>query len=137
MGKVFLVTSGAYSDYSIRAAFSTREKAQNYMDRFISIIADAGIEEWDLDPIPDEYYQKDKFWWKVATHSRGRYSVEAMGFDEEPSPDFIKGRVFDMFLSDDLMIAYHIEAKDERSAAKIAMEKRAQYIALKDGIQSD
>lgn len=52
MDKVYIVTDGEYSDYSIRACFSNKEKAEEYikilqengLDRY-----SARIEEYDLD----------------------------------------------------------------------------------------
>ena len=46
MAKVFIVTSGEYSDYGINAVFSTRELAEQYLDTKDD---DYGIEEYDLD----------------------------------------------------------------------------------------
>lgn len=48
MEKVFIVTSGEYSDYDIKAVFSTREKAEAYInakgtDYYWE------VEEWDVD----------------------------------------------------------------------------------------
>jgi hypothetical protein len=60
--KIFIVTSGCYSDYSIYGVFSTRKKAQELIDRVRSFkdedgysllywAADADIEEWPLDEL--------------------------------------------------------------------------------------
>lgn len=53
MKVVYIVTSGCYSDYSIRACFSTREAAQALIDEWRERndyrVSDANIEEWDLD----------------------------------------------------------------------------------------
>ena len=63
MTNVYVVTSGSYSDYGIRAVFSTRKLAQDYIDKANSIreadgvdystanvyfAADANIETWGL-----------------------------------------------------------------------------------------
>lgn len=47
MTAVYLVTAGDYSDYSILAAFSTRERAEEYAKSRAR--EDAGVEEWELD----------------------------------------------------------------------------------------
>ena len=50
--KIYVITSGCYSDYRIEAMFSTREKAQKYIDaaKFDSWNDDInGIVEWDVD----------------------------------------------------------------------------------------
>lgn len=56
--KIFLVTSGEYSDYGINAIFSTRKKAQSYIDTHVKNKQGWGefeIEEWLLDG--EEGYQ--------------------------------------------------------------------------------
>ena len=50
MSKIFIVTNGTYSDYSIQAVFSDREKAEKYLAELKLINDDnADIEEWDVD----------------------------------------------------------------------------------------
>ena len=52
MGKVYIVTDGDYSDYHIEACFSTKEKAEKFIDNGekIKYFGDnAVIEEWELD----------------------------------------------------------------------------------------
>lgn len=44
--KIYIVTEGEYSDYSIDRVFSTREKAEEYVD---SVGYDTQIEEYDID----------------------------------------------------------------------------------------
>jgi hypothetical protein len=49
-GKVFAVSEGSYSDYRIVAIFSTREKAQEYIDScHAEQWSEKEIEEYDLD----------------------------------------------------------------------------------------
>lgn len=54
MAKIYLVTDGEYSDYSIYGAFSSREKAQQYIDARNAPdtcwrLSGANIEEWEID----------------------------------------------------------------------------------------
>lgn len=53
MTKVYIVTSGCYSDYGIEACFSTKEKAQEYINNSKKTknysYRDIGIEEYELD----------------------------------------------------------------------------------------
>lgn len=52
MSKVYIVTSGEYSDYHIDACFSTKQKAQEFIENAEKIekFWDVPrIEEWDLD----------------------------------------------------------------------------------------
>lgn len=66
MEKVYIVTSGEYSDYTIEAVFSTREKAEEYVDACGS---DYRIEEYPVDDTPVE--KKESIWlvfidWKTG-----------------------------------------------------------------------
>lgn len=55
MSKVFIVTSGEYSDYSINRVFSTEEKAKKWIDVITSMYGgNYNIEQYKLDaPIPE------------------------------------------------------------------------------------
>lgn len=57
--KIYIVTSGEYSDYHICAVFSTREKAEEYVQIHGT---DYGIEEYDL----DEEIKREVKLWRVA-----------------------------------------------------------------------
>ena len=50
MSTIYIVTSGEYEDYSVEAPFSTREKAQAYIDRFKEHLTEPEIEEYTIDP---------------------------------------------------------------------------------------
>jgi len=53
--KVFVVTEGEYSDFDINSMWSTREKAQAYIDKRLPFKSyggiNEGIEEWELDSV--------------------------------------------------------------------------------------
>lgn len=72
MPSVYLVTSGTYSDYTVHAAFSTREKAERYIARefLLDKWADLGIETYELDE-PDPY---DRYEQQHAVHVRAHVS---------------------------------------------------------------
>ena len=55
MNKVFIVTSGEYSDYGIDRVFSTEEKAKEWVDVITSMYdGNYNIEQYELDaPIPE------------------------------------------------------------------------------------
>jgi hypothetical protein len=49
---IYLVTAGCYSDYGIHACFSTRERAEAYLEALIQTgERDAQIEDWVLDEV--------------------------------------------------------------------------------------
>ena len=55
MSKVYIVTSGEYSDYGIDRVFSTEEKAKEWVDIITSMYGgNYNIEQYELDaPIPE------------------------------------------------------------------------------------
>lgn len=54
--KIYIVTSGEYSDYQIEAVFSTKEKANDFVQQHGT---DYNIEEYDLD---EEVVNETKVW---------------------------------------------------------------------------
>ena len=54
----YVVTSGSYSDYSINSVFSSKKKAQAYIDK--QRCTDYEIEEYDVDA--DEYVELQTTW---------------------------------------------------------------------------
>lgn len=120
MKTAYVVTSGEYSDYSIRGVFDNRELAE----KFVALLTDEDsptIEEWPVNP--------------SARQLRAGYSIffvrmdregKAMEARQEGSAYGINGRPgFDingcMFVT--------VMAKDAKHAVKITNEKRAGLIA--------
>lgn len=54
--KIYIVTSGCYSDYRIEAVFTTQDKANDYVQQHGT---DCDIEEYELD---GEVVKKEKLW---------------------------------------------------------------------------
>lgn len=120
MTKIFAVSTGHYSDYSVLAIFSTEEKARTFMSRF-----DGGefneVEEYELDPAEVDTNLKSFF----VRMNRDGDVMEAringfvwMAFHAANGGFDINGN----------LIVYCF-AEDEKHAAKIANEIRAQKIA--------
>jgi hypothetical protein len=91
--KVYIVTSGSYSDYSIDAVFSTRKLAQEWIDKKAAeeYSGHYNIEPWDVDA------QKDaKLVPRYRAESRRRQMVSSLcsrsGCRAEVLPPF-RGRV--------------------------------------------
>ena len=130
MATVYLVSSGCYSDYRVRAVFNDREMAEEFVERF-SGIDDYDdkmyVEEWKLNPdIPQIRAGLVAFQVKMA---RDGTTIEARPLEDIERSDYIGapsacnrdyGRGF--------MICRHY-AKDTKHAVKIANEKRVQLIA--------
>ena len=91
--KIYVVTSGCYSDFHINAMFSTREKAQKYIDaaKFDDCDDINGIDEWDVDSASTEppksmnvsgYFDEDELYEFMADsdneESQWRFTKETM-----------------------------------------------------------
>lgn len=65
--KIYLVTSGSYSDYGVNAAFSTKEAAEEYIARFKGVERSHfnDVEEVDLDPYAEA--KRDGVWPFIVT----------------------------------------------------------------------
>jgi len=123
MAKVYIVTSGSYSDYHINAVFSTEELAQGYIDRWGT--SDYDIEEWDLDnPNPFERVGKDYYY--VAIRKDGDILDGAKKMPPSAQDESIIPAVYGTTMP--WMVVY-CWATDEKHAIKIANEKRTQAIA--------
>jgi hypothetical protein len=128
MDKVYIVTTGCYSDYAISAVFSTEEKAKKYC-RYNDDNQEDGIEsgdytvnEWDIDKdVPD--MPKDMFPYEVKMDRDVDYLLcEKISFERIQSND--KKTIFE-----NNMMYTRMLAMDEEHAIKIANERRAMFIA--------
>lgn len=123
MGKVYIVTAGTYSDYHIEQAFSTREKAQEYLDHVGS--EDARIEEYDL----DEETPRGIFGYCVKIPKNGgEAKVELCDFDNYPK---FRKDAFQYYKCINVeYVWFNVEAKDAPHAIKIASERLMQVKAM-------
>lgn len=84
--KVYIVTSGAYSDYSLEGVFSTREKAEEFREQFN--LVNPGYEcandvmEWEVDERAGETSRMS--WSVVMELSNGEAVVEP--YNNNPRP---------------------------------------------------
>jgi len=128
MKKIFIVTSGAYSDYGIDAVFSTEELAQKFIDSFKQDnYNDMYIEEWPLDPNEQHLKQGRKpFFLKI--NKKGdvtdiKIKTSASGFKSDMPTANIS------FTANDEWMNIECFADDDAHAVKIAGEKRTQILA--------
>jgi len=63
--KIYIVTTGCYSDYSIENVFLDPEKAKAYATMIFSKYKDAAIEVYDTfdDNVQTDYKSNDKLRW--------------------------------------------------------------------------
>lgn len=125
--KVYVITRGAYSDYHICAVAATKEIAEKlrkiYSDEY-SWAADARIEEYDLNEAKDDagvFYD--------VTFADDKVSACFNEYGERESIQFFKGN---KWRSDRLIVS--VRARDEDQAVKIAQDRRAEYLAKKEGV---
>lgn len=116
--KVWIVTTGNYSDYTVQAVCSTKGKAE----LVAKICRDANKPfALELDAVVSKAEQGKKLY--LVWCFRESADVEPIQFDptwETTGPMESQGRE---------MLRLHVWAKDELAAAKIAGEKRAAWIA--------
>jgi hypothetical protein len=122
--KIYIVTSGSYSDYSIVGVFTDRDMAE----KMAAATRDSnGVEEWDTDILPDKVAQGYKPYrvefgpnWRTSGDV-GRISIDSPYFADE---GYIYAQDGEGMWRAFLIVCCW--AKDEEGAAKIANEKRVQ-----------
>ena len=123
MSKVYIVTSGDYSDYSIDACFSTEVLAQKYMsNRAKGNPYDKGrLEEWDMDG-PTEW----RFTCTVYMKENGDSWGGDVNWEHIPVP-FVELYRFPGVVPS-IAMKCKVLTNNPRRAVKVANEKRAQII---------
>jgi hypothetical protein len=130
--KVWVVMSGEYSDTTFQAVFSTKELADEFIERMNN--ANGGYSQywlWDDDGHDlDEHLpqMRDGFrFYQVSMKKDGSSTVKDKG---EGLTDTETWSRFDSCVSPKLIVT--CRAKDKEHAAKIANEKRVQLIAANE-----
>jgi hypothetical protein len=137
MKKIYLVTAGEYSDYSIYGVYSTKELAEEAAEQFN---IRGGIETWDLDAIPD--HPPGKVMWIVNMRKDGSLVAEgayrngvrigeANRIEYAPRWEY-DGRKKDYGRGVTAYVSFYMWAEDKEHAVKIANERRAQLIATNE-----
>lgn len=125
MAKVYVITAGSYSDYHICAVSLDQQKAEALAKFYTKHGYDkAGVEEYEAD------YEYDRIesgcqMYIVTFDEQG--DVEHIELDSAPMSE-------NVFLSWGRSVKAEVWAKDAKAAVKIAAEKRAMYLAEKEGI---
>ena len=127
MAKIYIVTSGEYSDYGINAVFSTMKRAQEYRQQHGTGVS---IEVYDV----DEDVKKETKVWRVAIRFDNFKVSECLaGLWGDGFGSYMKD-TFEYYLDweDKEYIHLFIEADCMDRAIKIASERIAQIKANKD-----
>lgn len=125
MVTIFIVTQGDYSDYRIRAVFSSRELAETYVSGMGKKYDTPEIEEWALDAGEEFICQGYKVY-DVCMDRDGNSK-----FDVELSSEVRSDQlaIDDDYYGKPFYQKFIIWAKSEKHAVKIANERRVQMIA--------
>lgn len=115
--KIYVVTRGDYSDYHIITATTDFKRAKKIAEKF-----KAEVEIYD----DSEIYLKNIYF--VSFDPSG--DVEYCELENEYSYPY-KEQIFDY---KNQSISIKVEADDKTSAIKIAAEKRAKFLAKREGI---
>lgn len=119
--KVYVITKGAYSSYHICAVASdmeTAEKLQKYYSDDEVWGVETSIEAYDLNEKPDDI----RVMYCVIFRNN---KVECRAEEYEHVEHISNGPIF---------MAVYVMAKDEAHAVKIAQDRRAEYLAKKEGV---
>lgn len=115
--KIYIVTSGEYSDYRIESVFSTRKKANEYVQQKGT---DFCIEEYNLD---EEVVKETKLWFiefEIESHEIKQASPKT--YNDNKLKDTCK---VTEYLSSKPFITFYVEAETMDRAIKIASERFA------------
>lgn len=118
MKKVYLVSTGDYSDYHVVAAFSKREKAE----KFLELGMYGKVEELVLDKLGD-MMSRGYRWYDVDMKKDGTVEKVELGYNNG-----LDGNDWWEVWGDSVKAA--VLAKSEKHAIKIVNEKRIMGIAL-------
>lgn len=126
MAKVYVITSGEYSDYHICAVTLNQERAEK-LKKFYDKVDYTGafVEEFETDEGLEKIESGYMPYRVLFTRGGDVYSV-AYEYSLERSD-----RVWEAFNGG---VCVTVWAKDDQSAIKIAAERRAKYLAEKEGI---
>ena len=128
--KVYLVSTGDYSAWTIHRLFSTREVAEKCK----ALLEDANdVEEWELDALADRVSRGVKVW-MVWSKEGGVVDVNPdrtydNGIDSLGGREHI-GSV-DWFPDNGDKMRVYVEATDEAHATKIAADKFREHVAMR------
>lgn len=123
--KIYVVTKGSYSDYHIVAATLDKEKAEAIAKRFSDKWDDCDVEEYEDCEVDTRPY------WNVTFEGSTSNIIDCKLSD---MGEYDIG-LLNVFRKNIYRESYVTVAADtEKEAIKIAAEKRAEYLAKKEGV---
>ena len=131
MDKVYVVTSGEYSDFGIDAIFATEELAQIFVDSFAvdDRSRELNITEWTLNP-NEKYLKQNRNPYFLQINKKG--DIRDICACESDRVNLFRTEISDAkihFTKDLEWMNIACFANNEEHAVKIASEKRSQILA--------
>lgn len=124
---VYVITRGDYSDYHICAVSLNKDKAKKLAKMYSTSYDPASVEEWETDTVTDIHVLNGKCPYTVTFYPDKEPWVWRISYDYRYFAEGIQE-------NNKSWLAVNVYAKDEAAALKIASDKRAQYLAEKEGI---
>lgn len=125
MSSVWVVTEGSYSDYHICCIFSSRQLAENFIKKaklFQKYSDYNDVEEYEIN-IEEGQSSVWEVWFRVGgnidCYFKSDQREEGITAFTEDTHNLLK---------------ITVKAETEESAIKIACDKRAEYLAQKEGV---
>lgn len=123
--KVYVITKGTYSDYHICAVTLDKDTAVKLAKKYSEESWDEAVIE---EHVLEDFTEGERFMYCV---SFGDYGMSC-NFEEYEHKEYI-ACYKNKRTGKDRMIVY-VKAKDEEHAKKIAQDRRAEYLANKEGV---
>ncbi len=124
MSTIYIVTVGLYSDYTVVAAFTEEERAEQYARWHTppggSEYDEYHVEEYECDP-PFEYKADEPPHWSWYLDTEGEIHARSVGRDDPVGMD-------------ESLRAGVVAAESREAAVKIAAEQRAAERAKREGL---
>ena len=119
MSTVYLVTCGSYSDYCVRAVFSTEARAKEYISSFESWY---NIEEFGLYELPP-----------LKRGLRGFIDLDNGSVGDLSEIEVTSTEAIQRILCANNRLTMYFDHDDQALATKVLAEKRAQVLVLYPG----
>ena len=115
--KIYIVTSGEYSDYHICAVFSNKEKAEEYVQYHGT---EHSVEEYCI----DEEIKSDVKLWRIIFYIKNGEVIEACPTEYRAEEKCDTCKVCETLRSE-LIIYFYVTSETSNKAIKIASERWA------------
>lgn len=123
---VYVITKGCYSDYHICTVTLDKNKAEKLAKMYSDSYDNARVEEYETDTDVDDNMLEGRLPYLVTFNEDGKVWTHLIKCDYQYFGPKVRRK--------DKTIVVCLYAENAESAIKIAAEKRAQYLAEKEGI---